>query len=336
MGRGPRHEKAELVLRLALMMQATRSGISLLEIMDAFEVSRRTAERMRDAVERVFPQMESVDSDERVKRWRIPPRSFSGLIDCTAHHLSSIHLATDMMRKKGHEDRAKDLEEIDLLLRGSMMPEKLSRIEPDLEALTIAEGIAARPSAKLELSPKIVKDLRQAIIAMQVIKIKYKGRDHKTSTKTVHPYGLLYGSKSYLVAHSPSAKSMRLWLISNIKTVEVLKEGFDRDPAFDLNTYAANSFGVFQEDPVDVELLFDADVANDVRKFHFHPTQKLKTIPNGKIKVTFTAGGLTEMCWHLFTWGASVKIIKPDALRDRLRKMCEDHIQAIRLSKPRR
>lgn len=324
MGRGLRHEKAEFVLRLALMMQATRSGISLSEIMDAFEVSRRTAERMRDAVERVFPQIESVDSDERIKRWRIPPRSFSNLIDCTPQHLSSLHLATDMMRKKGHEDRVKELEDIDLLLRGSMLPEKLSRVEPDLEALTMAEGIAARPSPKLELSPKIVKDLRQAIIAMQAIKIKYKSRDNdKTSTKIVHPYGFLYGQKSYLVAYSPAVKSMRLWLISNIRSVEILHEGFERDPTFDLNAYAANSFGVFQEEPVDVELLFDADVAKDVQKFHFHPTQKLKIMPNGKIKVTFTAGGLTEMCWHLFTWGASVKIIKPDTLRDRLQEMCE-------------
>jgi hypothetical protein len=32
MGSGPRHENAELVLRLALMMQATREGLSLGDI----------------------------------------------------------------------------------------------------------------------------------------------------------------------------------------------------------------------------------------------------------------------------------------------------------------
>ena len=34
------------------------------------------------------------------------------------------------------------------------------------------------------------------------------------------------------------------------------------------------------------------------------------------------AGGINEMCWHLFTWGESVTVEKPARLRRRLAAMC--------------
>ena len=38
--------------------------------------------------------------------------------------------------------------------------------------------------------------------------------------------------------------------------------------------------------------------------------------------VRFRAGGIDEMCWHLFTWGESVTVMKPARLRRRLAGMC--------------
>jgi predicted DNA-binding transcriptional regulator YafY len=32
------------------------------------------------------------------------------------------------------------------------------------------------------------------------------------------------------------------------------------------------------------------------------------------VLVEFTAGGLREMCWHLFTWGGEVEIVRPKRL----------------------
>ena len=53
-----RKEPASRLLQLALLFSEP-SGIGLNEIAAKFLVSRRTAERMRDAVAEVFPQLES-------------------------------------------------------------------------------------------------------------------------------------------------------------------------------------------------------------------------------------------------------------------------------------
>lgn len=117
---GPRHEKAELVLNLALMMHATRAGLSLEDMQRELEISRRTAERMRDAVERVFPQMEEVESGERAKRWRLPPGAASRLIDCSGEQIAVLHTAIALLRREGMAGQAEELERLHISLRGDM------------------------------------------------------------------------------------------------------------------------------------------------------------------------------------------------------------------------
>lgn len=48
---------------------AEPKGVSLDDIMDEFNVSRRTAERMRDAVISILPQVDVVNIQGKVKRW---------------------------------------------------------------------------------------------------------------------------------------------------------------------------------------------------------------------------------------------------------------------------
>ena len=68
-----RHEPAERILQLACAMQGSRLGLSLSDIESQFRVGRRTAQRLRDAVLRVYPQTEALTDSEQRPRWRIPP-----------------------------------------------------------------------------------------------------------------------------------------------------------------------------------------------------------------------------------------------------------------------
>ena len=100
------------------------------------------------------------------------------------------------------------------------------------------------------------------------------------------------------------------------------EETFKRDPEFDLQGYAKRSFGTFQEKPVQVVLRFEARAAGDAAAFVFHPSQSTEEHDDGSLTVRFRAGGIEEMCWHLYTWGDSVTVEKPIRLRRRLAEMC--------------
>jgi hypothetical protein len=55
---------------------------------------------------------------------------------------------------------------------------------------------------------------------------------------------------------------------------------FTRNRSFSLREYAQRSFGLFQEEPVDVVWKFSPKVAVDAREFVFHP-QVLEPQPAG-------------------------------------------------------
>ena len=114
---------------------------------------------------------------------------------------------------------------------------------------------------------------------------------------------------------------MRLWRLDRIVSVDLLDRGFARREDFDLAAYAAQSFGVFQEEPIDVVLRFEPEAADDAAGWLFHPSQSIEREPDGALIVRFRAGGMQEMCWHLFTWGTAVTIVAPEGLRVELARV---------------
>ena len=151
---------------------------------------------------------------------------------------------------------------------------------------------------------------------MQLVLIHYARPDDAEPTmRVLCPYGILHGGRGWLVAHVENTPELRLWRLDRILSADLLDRGFARRPEFDLSAYAAQSFGVFQEEPMDVELRFTAEAAIDAASWQFHPTQILTPEADGALIVRFRAGGVREIVWHLFTWGDALTIIGPERLR---------------------
>ena len=89
------YEKMYDLFDLALWMQETSEGLSLEDIEQKYNVSRRTAERMRNALMTYFPQMEEVETGERTKSWRITQRSLNSFISFSAEELAVFKTAID-------------------------------------------------------------------------------------------------------------------------------------------------------------------------------------------------------------------------------------------------
>ena len=148
---------------------------------------------------------------------------------------------------------------------------------------------------------------------------RHSGSDaEKPAARILCPYGILYGGRGWLVAHVDALPEMRLWRLDRIVSIDLLDRGFARREEFDLAAYAALSFGVFQEEPIDVVLRFEPEAADDAAGWLFHPSQSIERELGGALTVRFRAGGVQEMCWHLFTWGTTVTIVAPGELRAEL------------------
>ena len=315
-----RYGRVESLLRLSFLLAGTGEGLRLADIEAEFEVSRRTAERMRDAVERALPQLEAVP-DGRERRWRLPHGTLRGLLDPTAAELAELDVAARRLRGEGAApERAALLEALAGKLRAAMRPEALRRVDADLELLMEAEGTLLRPGPRPILSEGVLPRLREAILASRELRFSYRRRDAATpAVRVVQPLGLLHGTRPYLVARvrgTPGEPT--LFRLDRMEGVEVTEDVFVREDGFNLAAFAARAFGVFQEESMDVCLRFAPEAADDARRFHFHATQRLEELADGGVLVRFTAGGELEMCHHLATWGDAVEIIEPDELRREL------------------
>ena len=225
-----RFEKAEQLLLLAERMQASSEGVSLIDIQEQFNVGRRTAERMRDAVIRIFPNVDEKVQEDKIKRWCIRSRSMGSLSCLSADDLSELQTAIDHLKRENLLIQAENLDRLWLKLKGSIRPEKVLRVETDLEALIEAEGYAMRPGPRPKIEPSVLYTLREALKASQKVRITYHARvKGDIRTRIVSPYGFLYGNRHYLIAHCDEADGIRTFSLSNIKSIVLVKQFFTHE-----------------------------------------------------------------------------------------------------------
>ena len=319
-----RYERVKDVVRLAVRLQGAAGGLSLDDIQTDFDISRSTAERMRNAVDEVFGGLERVDTGNAKHRWRLRSDAVRRLVAITPEELAELESAASALERAGLEERADTLRELATKVRATLRTESRARIESELEALVQAEGLAMRAGPRPRLDTGLLSDLREAITTCRMVEFRYLAQaTGLESPQRVRPLGLLYGNRAFLVASSDWSEEPRLWRLANVSDLRITDDPFDRDPEFDLARYAKRSFGTFQEDPVEVVLRFAPEAARDAATFVFHPDQSTESNDDGSLTVRFEAGGIDEMCWHLFTWGESVTIEKPLRLHQRLAEMCD-------------
>lgn len=317
-----RHEPAERILQLARAMQGSRIGLSLSDIEKQFGIGRRTAQRLRDAVVRVYPQTEQLTDSEQRPRWRIPTAGTVMPGALAAEDIVDLEATAQLLRQRNLRKRASTLESIARKLRAALPTSTRTRVAPDIEALLEAEGLAMRPGPRPIIREEVIDTIRLAIKQGNELYLHYRGRrGQRSSGRRLQPYGFLLGKQHYLVGMSPDRHpgDARLFALANIKRVNCLDTTFQRDASFSLQKFAERSFGVFQEEPQDIVWKFSPSVAEAVTEYEFHPAQSLEKQQDGSIIVRFRAGGLMEMCWHLYTWGANVEVLKPEALRALMR-----------------
>jgi predicted DNA-binding transcriptional regulator YafY len=312
-----RHEKAGRLLELARLLGGTAEGLTLDEIADRLRVGRRTAERMRDAVREVFPQMEEVD-DPPTRRFRIPA-GLDGLFQApTADELAALRSAADVFAAQGAQGRAGALNTLEQKVLSATRASARRRLAPDLEALLQAETIAVQAGPRPFEDEAVLSAVRDAIKALRRLSFRYEGGRTPGRRREVTPYGILFGRSNYLVAAETEGPGPRNWRLDRIHDVAVAETPGARPQAFSLQDYADESFGIFHDDVQDVVLRIVPSGAAEAQRWRFHANQSVTPEPDGGVTVRFRASGMLELAWHLFTWGDKVRVVAPPILKTTL------------------
>ena len=307
----PRYSRISDIIDMAIFMSSEPNGITLTDIMKRYNVSRRTAERMRDSLMFIFPQVDEIETDDNKKHWGFINYSISQLISFTPKEIANIE---QYQRRTSNKELKSELGTTIEKIKSLNNKNKFS-IEKNIELYMQTEGYAIRQTPQYKISTNILINIRNAVQNSK----KVSGIYHNKK-RLLEPLGLIYGEKIYLVAREKAkGEGVYNYLLHKFENLSVTNDSFNKGD-FDLQDYTNQSFGVYHGEILDVKLSFSPELSKDASLYNFHPTQKVKEEKDGTLTVTFKASGNKEIIWHVFKWGEGCKIVSPKSLKEEYKK----------------
>ena len=86
----PRYSRVSDMIELAVYMASKVQGITINDIMKYYGVSRRTAERMRDSLICIFPDIEEIETSDGYKHWGFTSNRISSLISFSPKEIANL------------------------------------------------------------------------------------------------------------------------------------------------------------------------------------------------------------------------------------------------------
>lgn len=312
--------KAQELLKLAQMAASRHRGISLPEISEEFGVNTRTAQRMVRALENTFPSVSIQTDSDRRRWWKLRDATLIGKQGIYHRELVALEMSIRRAEREGAQSEVDALQALRDSLMATLPSSHARRAEVDAEAVLEAQGYACRPGPRVKTTPLVTGAIAEALKAPFSLIIRYQGKqDTEPRDRTVEPYGMLLGTRHYLIARDPAnGPGFRRFRLDRIMDAKITGQSFVRDKDFDLDAYAAQSFGSYHSDAEFGQVVwrFSPAAAATAREFLFHPDQIMTHQVDGGLIVTFMASGWVEMAWHLCKWGGTVNVLEPPELRE--------------------
>ena len=326
-------EKSLDLMRLAEMAAARHKGVSLVEVTEEFGVNMRTAQRMIRGLEAAFPSVEFSTDQDRRRWWKLDDTKFLRMQGIRDSELAALDMSIRRARREGAAEDVSALISLRDRLLATMPSSHARRAEVDAEAMLEAQGYACRPGPRVQVEPNIMGAIAVAIKAPFTLTISYKRKTEDAAyDRIVEHYGMLLGIRQFLIARDQgNGREFRCFRLDRISKANITGQSFARDPEFDLDAYAAQSFGSFHSDQEYQPVIwrFTPSAAAAAREFAFHSNQVVTEEPDGGLRVEFTASGWVEMAWHLYQWGDKVEVIAPAELRDLVKGHHRDDVGVL-------
>ena len=175
-------------------------GLTLDEMAEAVKVSRRTAERMRDAVEAAFGPLDIIE-DGRKRRFRSRRAASRRSRPCrrprSSPRLENAARALEPAPRARPCGAPAFAEGQDRRVLARSRPAAACRGRRRRGSSLRREAFACRVGPRPLADPAILRDLRQALLAGRMVKFDY-GNPPRGRNRI--PWGILFGPRAYLIS----------------------------------------------------------------------------------------------------------------------------------------
>ena len=305
-------------LKLVHALTQSIEGLTLDEMATLLGVNRRTVERMRNVILIHFDLEEILDG--RTKRFRIKDSPGRAYARPSSNEVAALEALVEAGRRGGTAN-TQTLEKLLSKIKIAFDRAERVRLDNDLELLTKLQRSRVAAGPAVIASPQDLTTIQSAILAGHCVEFDYHPEYSEEKVwRRVIPYGLIHGPITYLLGKIPDRDEQPLTF--RLDRMENVREsGLVGCPPeeWDLDTWMARSFGIWQEQGYEIVLRILPHAVSRARAWRFHPNQEIENTGDHLV-VRFRSGGLIELSNHLFGWAGDLIIERPKALKEVMRK----------------
>lgn len=173
-----------------------------------------------------------------------------------------------------------------------------------------------KPEAEA-VSPAVIETLMDAIRSGTAVKFKYHKLNGSIEDRKIDPCRLInLNWRWYVLGYCHLRKSIRIFNLSRIKDVSMLKDKKSAYCGADINKLLESSFGIYKGKKTHkAKILFKGELASVVENQFWHPLKKVKKIKDGII-LTIPVADWTEIKMKVLQYGSEAEVIAPKKLRE--------------------
>jgi predicted DNA-binding transcriptional regulator YafY len=123
----------------------------------------------------------------------------------------------------------------------------------------------------------------------------------------------------YLIAYCHVRRDVRMFAVERICSLTVTAHAFQFPLGFDVEAYVENALVIMRGRLIEVELALDRATAAWARDRIWHPSQQVVSTRQG-LRMTLRVADTRELMGWILSFGRGARVVKPAALRERVRQ----------------
>ena len=314
----PRNDQLARQWHILRRLEARR-GVTLHELASAlpddFPKHLRTLRRDLEALQAAgYPVLtERVNGETR---WRLLDGARVPAIGFSPTELMALAVSRDLLRPLEGTAVRSALDSAVTKATAALPPGGPELVRQMREWLSVRLG----PYKPYRRHRETIDRLSRAIADRRTVQIRYFTASRQVTTRReVDPYHLHYvGGALYLYSYDHLRRAVRTFAVERIRSVTVTDHAFQLPLGFDIGEYLEDALVVMQGRPIAVELVFDKPTAAWARDRIWHPSQRLKRLPGGRLRMTLRVADTRELLGWILQFGAGVEVVRPDTLRQKV------------------
>ena len=305
---------------------SSRRGVTVEQIAEELEVSKRTAYRLLVVVEELGFLIEDIkDPIENKTRKRLDSEFHQQvgpirLPDIKFDPAEIISLYLVKSEASGYTGTAlTDNIESAFAKIGMFAPKGFSRKLDKLKSIFLVDTKMAKSLSGKE---DIIDQLVDAMLANQTCYISYHSfHDDKDKSFKIDPLHFFeHQGGFYMFVNATSFGNIRILAAERIKHVKLTEETFTYPDDFDPEEKLKNAFGLICDDPMDIEIWFPANQARYIKERIWAMNQQIIDQEDGSIVLKMHTSGKHELKKWILGYGAEAKVLHPEELYQEIRK----------------